>query len=123
MGLDTYAARSPSRDLTDEDLEAFEAAKPELCGGIESGGYESFRGKVYADLVENMTGVSLYQEWIPPETVQEMSEALEQCDPEEVIHEFTSEYRWYAPSPSEVIELRKFFRICHERNLGLVGWW
>jgi hypothetical protein len=78
--------------LTEEDVKAFEEAKPELCGGIESGGWESFRGKVYADLVEYITGASLYQKWIPPETVQKMSKALERCGPEEVISAYMRDH-------------------------------
>jgi hypothetical protein len=44
--------------------------------GMHSDGVISFRGKWYDPLVAHVTGVSLYQEWIPPETVREMSAAL-----------------------------------------------
>jgi hypothetical protein len=73
MGLDTYASRSPEDlVLTEEDLQAFADAQIELCGGIFSGEGGSFRGKVYASLLLDITGVSLYAEWIPPETVHQM---------------------------------------------------
>lgn len=52
-----------------------------------SGGPGSFRGKLYADLVHHVTGVSLYDRWIEPETVREMAEAFDACDPEQVVRE------------------------------------
>jgi hypothetical protein len=61
---------------------------------------------VYSDLVRSVTGESLYQEWIPPETVRKMADAFERCDPDR-----------------DVAELAKFFRVCAERGLGLGGWW
>ena len=118
MGLDTYALRGPDKELTKEDLEAFEAADIHLCGGIVSGPPDSFRGKVYYKLVEDITGESLYQEWIPPERVKKMYEGLTKCNPEEAAK---GNYR-YSITESEIVDLRKFFKVCAERNLGLYGW-
>jgi len=120
MGLDTYASRSQDDlELSDEDIEAFEDARIELCGGIFSGEGGSFRGKVYSILIFEITGESLYQEWIPPETVKDMYQALADCDPEQAIDESDSWDR----IPEEIIELRKFFKVCADRNLGLLNWW
>lgn len=115
MGLDNYAARSPDGGLTEEDLAAFEAADIHLGQGANG-----FRGKLYKDLISDVTGVSLYEEWIPPEMVRQMWVALEQCDPEEVTKD-----RFYSASGSSyaVDELRKFFRVCVERNLGITSSW
>lgn len=115
MGLDNYAGRSPSGALTDEDLAAFEAADIHLGQGPDG-----LRGKLYQDLISDVTGVSLYEEWIPPEMVRQMWVALEQCDPDEVTKD-----RFYSASssPSAVTELRKFFLVCVERNLGLISSW
>lgn len=121
MGLDTYAARSPEGDLTEEDAKAFDDVDVQLCGGIWSGDARSFRGKVYADAVERVTGVSLYQEWIPPETVRTMAEAFARCDPEAVARALADEV--HSPTVSEVRSLGTFFRVCAERGLGLTGWW
>jgi len=119
MGLDTYAMRGPDKELTEKDLEALEAADIQLCGGMLSGPADSFRGKVYDDLIERITGESLYQEWIPPETVKRMYEALVECDSKEA-----AEHRYlYSITERDIIDLRKFFKVCAERNLGLVGWW
>ncbi len=120
MGLDVYAQRGPGGDLTPEDEQAFEAAEIALCGGMLSGAAGSFRGKVYAGLVQEITGESLYEEWIPPERVKAMHEALLRCDPRELdaIHgELLGDVE------EAVTNLAEFFRVCAERGLGLVGWW
>jgi hypothetical protein len=121
MGLDTYAARSQSDGMTDPDRKAFEEAEITLCGGLLSGDAGSFRGKVYEYVVHTVTGVSLYQEWIPPDTVGEMADAFARCDPEQV----AEEEHWppYVTSPEHVLELATFFRVCADRGLGLRGWW
>ena len=115
MGLDNYAARSPRGDLTDEDLAAFKAADIHLGQGPNG-----FRGKLYQDLISDVTGVSLYEQWISPEVVRQMWVALERCNPEEVTKD-----RFYDASstPFAVTELRRFFRVCVERNLGLISSW
>lgn len=76
MGLDNYLIKNGSRDLDMEvyyDLEGLS-----LCGGMFSGNGEdgSFRGKVYSEGVESETGVSLYEDEIPPETLRLMAEAM-----------------------------------------------
>ena len=129
MGLDTYAARNPDDPendfgITDEDIEAFEKAEIYLCGGVLSGSTGSFRGKVYSYLIYEITGVDLYQEWIPLETVRSMWSALENCDPEKVTKKAleTLPFKEFS-SPKTIKELRKFFRVCAERELGLINWW
>lgn len=121
MGIDTYASRSPDDIvLTEEDRNAFGKANIELCGGIFSGGGNdgSFRGKVYAMMILDITGVSLTQEWIPPETVREMYTAFLNCDPQRAF----DEYDWTRGTPNEMLELRKFLKVCSEYGLGLINW-
>jgi hypothetical protein len=103
-----------------EDAAAFEAADIELCGGVISGSPGSFRGKVYDRLVFAITGVSLYQEWIPPDRVEQMCEALLHCDPADYAD--CNDPRFGDPQ-STVENLRRFFRVCVQRGLGIVGWW
>ena len=124
MGLDTYAATAPDGgELSEEDIKAFREADIELCGGIFSGSSGSFRGKVYDLLILRVTGVSLYQEWIPPEVVRDMAQAFDECDPQGVAEQMGSVGRRHGWSAAEIIELRRFFRVCAERNLGLINWW
>ncbi len=123
MGLDSYASRSPGDvDLTVGDEQAFLVAGITLCGGIESGdGGSSFRGKVYLDVVDRVAGASLMEEWIPPAEVREIADAFERCDSARVAEESKGDH--YAATEAEIESLRRFFRICAERGLGLIGWW
>jgi hypothetical protein len=121
MGLDTFARRTPDGELTEEDSQAFGAVDAQLCGGIWSGDDGSFRGKVYSDVVERVSDVSLYQEWIPPETVREMADAFARCDPEVVARDMEGEV--HATTASEIRSLGAFLRVCADRGLGLAGWW
>jgi len=119
MGLDTFASQSPDDIiLSEDDVQAFSDADIHLCGGVFSGSDGSFRGKVYSILLMEITNVSLYQDWIPPETVLEMYTALMECDLQEAINMSDSLNR----TISEVLNLRKFFKVCVERNLGLLNW-
>ncbi len=121
MGIDTFASRSPDDIvLTEEDRNAFGKANIELCGGIFSGGGNdgSFRGKVYVMMILDIAGVSLTQEWIPPETVREMYTAFLNCDPQQAF----DEYCWTRGTPNEILELRKFLKVCSECGLGLINW-
>jgi hypothetical protein len=122
MGLDNYPARDHQGTLLPEDKEAFREAGIRLCGGLFSDGTTSFRGKVYNDLVEQVTGVSLYREWIPPETVREMAAALSLRSPEELARILMGEGHT-EEHVREMKDLQRFFQICAERGLGLIGWW
>jgi hypothetical protein len=120
MGLDTRASRVPremapedeDQVLTEEDIRAFQAAKIQLCGywpGV-------FRGKMYEGLVLRITGISLYEEWIPPERVQQMYQALERGLKR-------AQARNTKRTAKTIEHLLRFFRVCVERDLGLVGDW
>ena len=123
MGLDTYASRSPGDiELTVGDEQAFMVAEIQLCGGLQSGeGGSSFRGKVYLDVVDRVADATLMAEWIPPEEVREIAAAFERCDAARVAEESKDDH--YPATETEVVNLRRFFRVCAERGLGLVGWW
>jgi hypothetical protein len=122
MGLDNYASRSPDDiELTAEDEQAFAEATIELCGGLHSGdGGSSFRGKVYVAVVDRVAGATLTEEWIPPEEVRDIAAAFGRCDPVRVVEESVGDA--YPVSGFEVLELRRFFSLCAERGLGLIGW-
>jgi hypothetical protein len=122
VGLDSYASRSPGDvALTDEDVAAFDAADIELCGGMYSGGGGSFRGKVYAELILEVTGENIYEEWLPPSAVGRISAALATRTPDELAAISDETIRGSAP-PSQMADLQRFFAICAERGLGLIGW-
>ena len=123
MGLDVYAVHAPGLGLTAEDARAFDDAGIELCSGIYSNIAGSFRGKVYDTLIQDLTGIGLYQVWIPPETVRQMAEALHCVDPQVFEKELALNYSWEKYSADTITNLCKFFDICAKRNLGLSGNW
>ena len=123
MGLDVYALRSPEEALREEDVLAFEQANIELCGGIFSGDGGSFRGKVYDMLILDITGESLYQQWIPPETVKEMAAALHRVDRDEFDKTAPEQYRYEKFNSYTIEHLCKFFDVCVTLGLGLAGDW
>lgn len=119
MGLDTFASNtSTDLSLTEAQEKAFADAEIQLCGGMFSGGGSSFRGKVYYEVVMDITGMSLYQEWISPDEVKNMS-ACFQALSEAEIEDYAN---GCGRVPSEVLDLGKFFKVCSEHNLGLIGW-
>ena len=120
MGLDNFAQRASGEELTDEDIAAFVAEGPNLCEGLAAGDPAGFRGKVYLNLVHEITGESLYDDFIPPEKVTAMYEALRDCNPDN----FDDCGDHHSVEPEERIDnLRKFFKVCAERNLGIGSSW
>lgn len=105
MGLDTFA-RDEHGELPEDAAAAFASAGINLCGGMFSsnGDGGSFRGKVYSDLVESATGISLYHEKIDSDTVSAMYDSIR-------------------IAVEGLIELEKFFKVCDEFGLELNGWW
>lgn len=120
MGLDNYARGPKGEELNDADLAAFEAAGPNLCGGIVSGDPGSFRGKVYFSLVLEITGVSLTDDFIEPARVKEMYEALRDCEPSLFAEHYNEQV---GELEGQIRELRTFFKVCAERGLGIASWW
>jgi hypothetical protein len=123
MGLDVYAVRSPDEPLNEEDIRAFDEANIQLCGGIFSGDGGSFRGKVYCELVLELTEVSLYDEFIPPEKVRQMAAALHRVDLQTYDLGSQEKYRYDNNNSDTIRELMKFFDVCAARGLGLAGSW
>ena len=122
MGLDSIISRSSDKTvLTPEDEQALTESSISLCGGMFSDGVTSFRGKVYSWFVQEVTGESLYEEWLPPETLAEMADKLAACDPDTVCDGLDLD-EYSTPSPGEVRDLQKLFRICADRGLGIIAW-
>jgi hypothetical protein len=124
MGLDSYASRSAGDVvLNDEDRAVFEAADLHLCGGMYSGdGGASFRGKVYAELILEVTDENIYEEWLGPDAVRRISDALAKRTPDELAAINDEQTSRSSTSTVEMASLQRFFAICAERGLGLIGW-
>ncbi len=150
MGLDTYACTWDAEKAKPGDLapaEEFEDIN--VIRGLMFGTPQSFRGKAYAEWVFEATGVSLYEEVLPPEIVASMAAALEADANDE--NGLWRKYLGAPPSPPEDTEKRKtwaslwgiepesydpiayrrqeaqavaeFFRRCAAKGYCLVGWW
>lgn len=93
-----------------------------LCGGLFSGNGAgpSFRGKVYNDIIENLTGVSLYQEEIPNETVKGMADTLGLLLTTGVNNR---QCKKLGLAVEEFEALAKWFRVVADNNGVVVGWW
>ena len=93
-----------------------------ICGGMFSGsGNDSFRGKVYSRLVEDITGVSLYGDpetfEIPNETIMQMATDLEET-------EWRDSYiENYDIVEEEFKDLVKMFRLHADAGHYLVSSW
>ena len=111
MGLDNF--------WSDENNEpAAIDGELRICGGMLSGnGNSSFRGKVYDQLVSSVTGVSLYQEMIPAETIRQMAESLKNKKWDSLFG-FTHDI-----SQQEYNDLVTMFVEHGKQNHHLKGWW
>lgn len=119
MGLDTFAAKSEGEtDLTVKDLAAFEKEDIQLAEYDLSFGSASFRGKIYAPLVDQITGVSLYNLYIYPEVVYDMWKSFEKTDPNTVA---VKPYWTKSQNVEAIQQLKKFFKVCADCKLGLYG--
>lgn len=89
-----------------------------VCGGMCSdNGTTSFRGKVYNDLIEQASKISLYQEKIDNDTCRKILECLENFN----IKNY-KESCWRITN-HEFEELKAMFKAHVEKGHHLVGWW
>jgi hypothetical protein len=115
MGLDNYWKKSKEEAGTIE-------GDFQICCGIFSGsGNESFRGKVYARIVEDITGVSLYGDpetcEISHETVKQMADDLEKT-------EWRDSYiQNYDIEEQEFKDLVRMFRLHADAGHYLIAWY
>ena len=137
MGLDSYWLEPEKNDEGEYDTMEVKTDEPiQLCGGMMSGsGSGSFRGKVYDDIVDGITGVSLYREMTDNETVRKMADALEAADydtyygldkPEKSnpLDDITDVYAGANQiSREEFADLQRMFRLYGDAGANLHGWW
>lgn len=113
MGLDSYWVDAEGKSGQIE-------GNFKVCGGMLSGhGNDSFRGKVYDAVVQQVTGVSLYQEEISADTVKVMASRLLDLDG----HKQDSLAKTYGMALDEFVDLIRMFRLHAEAGHSLKGWW
>jgi hypothetical protein len=93
-----------------------------VCGGLFSGNFElgndSFRGKVYENLIVEVTGESLYQELIPNEKIKVMNDALQKAKYEDV-----KDLGMYELIEEEWNSFKAMWQAHSDAGHNLVGWW
>ena len=95
-----------------------------LCGGMLSGSGEgSFRGKVYAGLIETITGESLYKEDISNDTVKKMADALDKTSYADAMKSREANEYGYEIGRAEYGHLQEMFRAYADAGATLHGWW
>ena len=125
MGLDSYCRNSVPITVEDDPR----LANLKLCGGMMSGSGSdgSFRGKVYADMVKEITGVSLYQTTIPTEEVKDMADAMATWladnpgDHTTKTSELTGDP--IVTARQEIIDLQILFEVTAAADGFVTGWW
>jgi hypothetical protein len=111
MGLDNYWKKNA------EEYGEIEG-EFKVCGGMLSGnGNDSFRGKVYATLIKDITGKDLYQDVIENDTIKEMVDSLESTTYNPQYNEF------YYIEEEEFRDLVKMFRLHADAGHYLESCW
>lgn len=118
MGLDNFII------LDDEKLYPVLKKKLgslHLVRGMMFGQEHWIRGKIYNELVEAITGESLYQEEISAERVKQMYEKLKKTKFTQIKHLL----HWFEDDEREQAwkNLLKFFEVAVKFNGRLGGWW
>jgi hypothetical protein len=130
MGLDNYAKYGKDHHKYIDDPQVSNLVPNELfpdnclCGGLFSGGGNSFRGKVYDNWVEVCTGISLYEDEIPADTVAQMYDDLVKLTNSVNYEQFNkSGCNTYQISFEEVQDLLKWFEVVKNEGATIIGWW
>jgi hypothetical protein len=114
MGLDTYAVYPNDDDNDRGDFvpdDIFSGIN--LCGGMFSGGGSSFRGKVYSETIEHITGVNLYSEsYISSSRVKDMAHMLKK-HVNRVGRDNVGD---------DVINIYKWFKIAGKNGFAIYNW-
>ena len=115
MGLDNFWKKSKDEaGVIEGDFK--------VCGGMFSGsGNDSFRGKVYARLVEDITGVSLYGD---PETFETQNDTVKQMADDLETTEWRESYIInYDIEEQEFKDLVRMFRLHADAGHYLESSW
>jgi len=107
-------------ELSEEDIlaianERISASDRARGGEIDVLDLTSFLIKDCSEITTKITGISLHQEWIPPDQVQQIYQALKKYN--STIQPQAFEY--LNCSLDDILELTKFVKACSQRKLGL----
>ena len=113
MGLDNFWKKN-------SDEFGIVKAKLKVCGSMLNDDDDenySFRGKMYARLIQDVSMVNLYDDTIPHETVKQIADDLESVTfiPEYIVH--------YDIEEDEFKDLTKMFRLHADAGHYLISSW
>ena len=121
MGLDNYFCKDAII------IEEIEWPDTHLCGGLLSGGFGSFRGKVYDDYVEKITGKSLYEDSIDTNSVREMGRKLrdhvQQLEHDLVSDDEEIHIGTFNITMKEAKDLATLFEFAASHEMELIAWY
>ena len=130
MGLDNYAKYGKDHHKYIDDPQVSNLVPNELfpdnclCGGLFSGGGNSFRGKVYDNWVEYCTGVSLYEDEIPADVVEQMYTTLSKLTNPVIFGEFNgSGSNTYGIDFEQAQDLLEWFKVVKDEGATIISWW
>lgn len=123
MGLDNYFVKPyPDSDGKYESMDTIDFEKPlAIIGGMFSaagGTGPSFRGKCYNGFVEMVTGVSLYEDFVPNSTVREMAREIE-----EAVENGVVDPGGYDISQNKLKDFSEFFSAYADAGAALISWY
>jgi hypothetical protein len=123
MGLDSYAVKM--ENMSDEKFKGIGT----LCGGMFSQGDDgegstgnSFRGKVYNDFVEKVTGYSLYEE-LDNYTCGKIADCIKKFlkgNPDDKEWDYG---KAFTVTREEATTLAKWFKIVHDNDGSYHAWY
>ena len=96
-----------------------------LIGGMMSGnGHDgSFRGKCYSDMIEHITEISLYQDYINPVTVKKMGEMMLAAYKDYNGHLFMENEYGETNTKDDLWSLGMLFTIAGDLGYTCVSWY
>jgi hypothetical protein len=128
MGLDNFAvygSEHPKYDHT-EGASIPDDLFPDnrLCGGLFSGGGNSFRGKVYNDIVEFFTNYSLYSDELTPDQVKDIYLMLCQVTEDRFLREYVAEgMNTWEVEYRELKDLTEWFGVVVSEGGSVISWY
>lgn len=121
MGLDTIAYKEfRNGEHIQADSDWFKGTEM-LSRGIMGGDLAWIRGKTYALLVEEVSGVNLYEESISNDVVWKIANAFKSLNDDPLKYRDIDYLAHY--HKNELKALEKWFFIAAERGCYLHGWW
>ena len=140
MGLDNYAVRNAEiqldptwgdivievEELTPDDIDdvydGLGLYADKIIRGIFANAPHCIRGKWYSPLVENITGVSMYEAYLPPTIVRAVYHRLRDTNFDELTHEQLLNWHSEEFTREDFDEVTAYFEAIAPKGFGLVSW-